>query len=90
VPELRIIELNHESARADIEGTFAGCHEIQQRKPAVVWKQFDSDSWTWLDRVLDSFPADGLSLHLTIEDIATSKAIMARLSRSKNVRSQPV
>jgi len=78
-PEIRIIELNHESARADVEGTFAGCHLIQQHKPAVIWKQFDSDSWPWLDRILAEFPADGLSLQLTIEDVATSQAIMAAI-----------
>jgi hypothetical protein len=79
VPELRIIELNHESARADVEGTFAGYHQIQQHKPAVVWKQFDNNSWAWLDRILAELPADGLSLQLTIEDIATSHAIMAAM-----------
>lgn len=81
VPEIRIVELNHESARADIEGTFAGCHQIRQHKPTVIWKQFDNTSWSWLDRVLAEFPAGGLSLQLTIEDVATSQAIMTRLTR---------
>ena len=83
-PELNVIELNYESAQTDEEGTFTGWHKIHERKPLVIWKEFNGDEfWPWLDRVAAEFEPQNLSIQLTTstleEALEVIPEIMARL-----------
>ena len=79
-PELDVIELNDESALTDVEGTFAGWKKIQQHRPLVMWKEFDGDEfWPWLDRVLEEFPLQGLSIQTTVASVEEGMAVKTRI-----------
>jgi len=79
VPELDVLELNSESARFDVEGTFDGWKKTQQYKPLVIWKEFDGDLfWPWLQRVQEELSPHGLSLQFTVNTVEEGLEIKAR------------
>jgi len=77
-----VLELNYDSARCDVEGTFAGWRKIRRRKPLVMWRQFDAEIWPWLDRVLAEFSPAGLAIQVTVADVEEALALKARISQA--------
>ncbi|MBI2843813.1 MAG: hypothetical protein HYX78_10475 [Armatimonadetes bacterium] len=65
MPGVDVIEINLEAAFCDVEGTFTGWRKIQEHKPVIMWRTYDADFSTWLERVLDEFPPEGLSIQVS-------------------------
>ncbi len=83
VPDLDVVELNHESACIDEEATFEAWTKIQEHKPLVIWKEYDGDRfWSWLDRISQQLTARGLLLHIIttsfVEALKVKQAILAK------------
>jgi hypothetical protein len=84
VRELTILELNHESALCDIEGTFAAWTRMQRRKPLVVWKQFDGPAFGgWLERVQRELSPAGLSLAIAVDSVAQGLEVKKRVGEGR-------
>ena len=84
LPELHVLEVNYESVGCDVEATFAAWKAVQMRKPLVVWKQFDGDSfWPWLDRIQRDLSPRGLSIQVTVANAAEGMAIMSKLMAAR-------
>jgi len=83
IPEMDVIELNFEAARADIDATFAACRKIQSAKPLVVWRQYDADLWPWLDRVTRELSTKGLSMQITVANLEEARELTKRFYELK-------
>jgi hypothetical protein len=82
VPDLDVVELNHESACIDEEATFEAWKKIQEHKPLVIWKEYDGNRFlSWLDRISQQLTKQGLLLHITtanfVEALQAKQAILA-------------
>ncbi len=69
VEDLDVIELNFESAVSDIEAVFQGWSRIQKHKPLIIWRNYAPDFEPWLERVLNEFSPQGLSLQITAKTL---------------------
>jgi len=83
IPEFDVLQLNYDSARCDVEGTFAGWRKIQRRKPLVIWRQFDAGIWAWLDRVLAGFSPVGLAIQVTVADVEEALAVKEHINQRR-------
>jgi hypothetical protein len=83
VPEFDVLELNYDSARCDVEGTFVGWRKIRRRKPLVMWRQSGAGIWPWLDRVLTEFSPVGLAIQVTVADVEEGLALKERVSQAR-------
>jgi hypothetical protein len=75
VPGIDVLELNHEDARCDVEGTFAGWKKIQEFKPLVVWRRYDGGFRPWLDRVLRELRPAGLNVQVAVRNGTEAEAV---------------
>ena len=75
LPGLNVIELNLEAAQCDVEGTFAGWAKIQAHKPLVIWRVYGNDFGTWLERVRREFSPAGLSIQVSVKDVAEARQV---------------
>ena len=73
VPEVDVLELELETASCSFEGTFAGWKKIHTHKSLVMWRSYEEDFWTWLDRVLAEFSSAGLAIQVTVKDVEQGK-----------------
>jgi hypothetical protein len=81
VPGIDVLELNLEAALCDVAGTFAGWKKIQEHKPLVMWRLYADDFATWLERVLQEFPAKGLSIQVTVRNVEEARKVQSEFRK---------
>jgi hypothetical protein len=80
MPEIDVVEVNYDIDDADADRWFSACKKIQGRKPFVIWRDFHRDGfWPWLDRVLDEFSPQGLSIQVHVSSLDEGLAIKERI-----------
>jgi hypothetical protein len=64
-----------------VAGTFAGWKKIQEHKPLVMWRLYADDFATWLERVLQEFPAKGLSIQVTVRNVEEARKVQSEFRK---------
>lgn len=83
MPEITVIELNHDTEESEEEKVFSACKKIQGQRPLVIWRDFHKDGfWPWLERVLDELSPQGLSIQVHVATLEEALAIKERVERA--------
>jgi hypothetical protein len=84
VPEVAVIELNHDADESGEEKVFSACKKIQGHKPLVIWRDYRKEGfWPWLERILDELSPRGLSIQVHVATLDEALAIKERVEQVK-------
>jgi hypothetical protein len=81
VPGIDVLELNLEAVMCNEPGTFAGWKKIQEHKPLVIWRLYGEDFGPWLARILREFPAQGLSIQVSVHNAEEALEVQKEFCR---------